>query len=129
MISSKQYSTGEINDYIFSLFPHTGDKNIHEGEECYLSDILNGEVLDHNPKIYKALFECLDKSDLTKGWTPVHTIHLFHGKKDMILSYANAEAVMEAFPDKATFKNAPLGSEGHIAACVNWMSTITFGCW
>jgi len=129
MVNSKEYATNEINEYIFSIFPHKGDKNVKGGEEVLLSDILSKEALDRNSELCKKLFECLDKNDLTKGWTPTHPIHLYHGKSDLIVSYANAEAVVEAFPSMATLKTIPWGCDGHIGSCLAFMKNIVFGTW
>lgn len=129
MVNSKEYATNEINEYIFSIFPHEGDKNVKGGEEVLLSDILSKEALDRNSELCKKLFECLDKNDLTKGWTPTHPIHLYHGKSDLIVSYANAEAVVEAFPSMATLKTIPWGCDGHIGSCLAFMKNIVFGTW
>lgn len=73
--------------------------------------------------------ECLERNDLTKGWTPTHPIHLYHGKTDTYVSYANSEAVMEAFPDKATLKEPDRLFADHIKTCVMWMLSVSFGRW
>ena len=129
MVNSKDYTAGEINNYIFGIYPHKGEKDINGGKEIWMSDMLSDKALDRESEMNKAFFKCLEKNDLTKGWTPKRPIHLYHGRHDKIVNYANAEAVMAAFPDMATLTNAPLVTDGHIGSCVDWLLTITFGLW
>ncbi len=129
MISSKEYTGNAINNEIFKIFPHKGETGIKDGKQVWLTDILNPEVMNSNSAMSKALFECLDKNDLTKGWHPVHPIHLYHGKSDTIVSFANSEAVMAAFPDMATLDIALKGTDGHLFTCAKWMGNVRFGRW
>lgn len=129
MISSKEFASGDINSVIFKMFPHTGETGIKPGEQIYMTDILNPEVCDMESEKCKALFQCFEKNDLTKGWTPIHPIHLYHGKRDTYVSYANSEAVMAAFPDKATLKEPTKVFSDHIKTCVLWMLSVAFGTW
>ncbi|MBE6248532.1 MAG: hypothetical protein E7106_04675 [Prevotella sp.] len=129
MISSKEFQSGYINGEIFKMFPHTGETGIKPGEQIYMTDILNPEVCDMESEKCKALFRCFEKNDLTKGWTPIHPIHLYHGKSDTYVSYANSEAVMAAFPDKATLKEPTRLYSDHIKTCVLWMLSVAFGLW
>ena len=129
MISSKEFASGDINSVIFKMFPHTGETGIKPGEQIYMTDILNPEVCDMESEKCKALFQCFEKNDLTKGWTPIHPIHLYHGKSDTYVSYANSEAVMAAFPDKATLKEPTKEFSDHIKTCVLWMLSVAFGLW
>ena len=129
MIASKAFGASVINEEICKIFPHTGEKDIKPGKQIYITEILNPEVCDPESEKCKALFQCFDRNDLTKGWTPKHPIHLYHGKNDTYVSYANAEAVMAAFPDKATLKTMLPGSDGHISTCILWMMSVAFGVW
>lgn len=129
MISSKEFTTGEVNSVIFQMFPHTGETDIKPGKQIYMTDILSPEVCDANSEKSKALFQCLERNDLTKGWTPAHPIHLYHGKTDVIVSYANSEAVMEAFPGKVTLEEPDRLFADHIKTCILWMLSVTFGKW
>ena len=129
MISSKEFSANTINSVIFQMFPHTGETGIKPGEQIYMTDILNPEVCDMNSEKTKALFQCFERNDLTKGWTPTHPIHLYHDKGDTYVSYANSEAVVEAFPDKATLKEPDHVYADHIKTCVFWMLSVAFGLW
>jgi len=129
MISSKEFSANTINSVIFQMFPHTGETGIKPGEQIYMTDILNPEVCDMNSEKTKALFRCFERNDLTKGWTPTHPIHLYHDKGDTYVSYANSEAVVEAFPDKATLKEPDHVYADHLKTCVFWMLSVAFGQW
>lgn len=129
MINSKEYTSDEINEFIFSIYPHTGETDIKGGEEVYLADMLSDDALNTESELCQKLFECLDKNDLTTGWALTHPIHLYHAKNDMIVSYANAEAVKAAFPDKTEIKGTPLGNEDHIATCLLWLLSIAAGDW
>lgn len=129
MISSKEFASSFINDEIFKMFPHTGETGIKPGKQIYITDILAPDVCNMESEKCKALFRCFEKNDLTKGWTPTHPIHLYHGKSDTYVSYANSEAVMEAFPDKATLKQPTKEFSDHIKTCILWMLSVTFGVW
>ena len=129
MISSKEFSANTINSVIFQMFPHTGETGIKPGEQIYMTDILNPEVCDMNSEKTKALFQCFERNDLTKGWTPTHPIHLYHDKGDTYVSYANSEAVVEAFPDMATLKEPDRVFADHLKTCVFWMLSVAFGQW
>lgn len=129
MISSKEFSANTINSVIFQMFPHTGETGIKPGEQIYMTDILNPEVCDMSSEKCKALFQCFERNDLTKGWTPTHPIHLYHDKGDTYVSYANSEAVVEAFPDMATLKEPDRVFADHLKTCVFWMLSVAFGQW
>ena len=129
MISSKEYASGPINKEIFKIFPHKGEAGIKDGKQIWLTDILNPEVINPESAMSKALFECLDKNDLTKGWKPVHPIHLYHGKNDTYVGFANSEAVVAAFPDKATLDISMEGTDGHLFTCAKWMEKVGNGRW
>lgn len=129
MISSKEYTSSAINKEICKMFPHKGEAGIKNGAQVWLTDMLNPELLNPESEMSKALFECLDKNDLTKGWQPVHPIHLYHGKSDTYVSFANSEAVVAAFPDKATLDVSMAGTDGHLFTCFKWMESVRFGAW
>ena len=129
MISSKEYTANAINKEIFKIFPHKGEAGINGGQQIWLTDILNPEVANAESAMSKALFECLAKNDLTKGWHPVHPIRLYHGKGDTIVSFANSEAVMAAFPDMATLDISMEGTDGHLFTCAKWLAQVGIGYW
>ncbi len=89
-------------------------------------DVLSKEVLDMNSEMAKAFFKCLEKNDLTKGWTPTHLIKLYHSKADEVVPYANAEAVINAFDDKVKMREA---SGGHKATCMKWYGILLIKDW
>lgn len=129
MISSKEYASSAINKEIFKIFPHKGEAGIKDGEQIWLTDMLNPEVTNPESAMSKALFKCLDKNDLTRGWQPVHPIHLYHGKSDTYVGFANSEAVVAAFPDKATLDISMIGTDGHLFTCAKWMEKVGNGRW
>ena len=45
------------------------------------------------------------------------------------VSYANSEAVKEAFPDMTTLKEPKKVFSDHIKTCVLWMLSVSFGAW
>ena len=129
MISSKKFFSGDINKAIFNMFPHTGENGIQSGKQVLMTDLLAPDVCDMESEKCKAFFECFDRCDLTKGWTPKHPIHLYHGKNDTYVSFANSEAVVAAFPGMTTLKTTMPGSDGHLAVCFLWMMSVAFGFW
>lgn len=129
MIASKEYESTTLNAQICKLFPHPNDPDIVDGKQVYLEEILAPDVCDPTSEKSIALFQCLDRNDLTKGWTPTHPIHLYHGKDDTYVSYANSEAVMEAFPEMATLEEPAKVFADHLATCILWMLSVTFGVW
>ena len=130
MVNSKLYTSDQINKKFFSYYPHEGETGINGGKEILLSDILSDEALDLNSDLCKALFECFDKNDLTKGWTPKHHIYLFHGKGDRIVPFENAQAVVDAFPqDMVTLYPEKFGFDDHQASCIQFFMHMMFGYW
>ena len=55
-------------------------------------------------------------------------VMLYHGKGDNIVNYANSEAVMQAFPDKADLIS-PQSDDDHIGTTLQWFMTILFNMW
>lgn len=129
MVASKEYNCDELNEKFFNWYPHKGEDGIKSGKEILITDILSPEVLDTNSDIYKALFECLKKNDLTQGWTPVHKIKLYHGKSDELVPYANSEAVRDAFPGMVDLSTSMSGTDGHVGTCVKWLGQIMLNIW
>ncbi|MBP5366642.1 MAG: hypothetical protein J6Y82_12120 [Bacteroidales bacterium] len=114
MITSKEYTTGEINAKFFEWYPAGG------GHAVRLTDILSAEALNTNSVLYEALFKCLKENDLTQSWQPIHTINIYHDKSDDVVPYANAEALQKAFPDKVVLTATNTGG-GHTRSCLLWM--------
>ncbi len=129
IIASKEFSTSTLNAQICKLFPHPNDPNIVDGEQIYMEEILAPDVCDPKSEKSIALFQCFDRNDLTKGWTPTHPIHLYQGRTDAYVSFANSEAVMKAFPEMATLKEPTKEFADHLSTCALWMLSVTFGVW
>lgn len=92
-----------------------------------ISDILSKNALNKESEMTKAFFQCLDKNDLTKGWTPTHEIKLYHSKDDDIVPYSNAEAVVNAFPNKTNLFHSL--ASGHVFTCKKWYGTLGTNNW
>lgn len=101
---------------------------VNEKETITTKDILSEKALDTNSDITQALYKCLDKNDLTTGWTPIHKIELYHSKEDDIVPYTNAEAVVNAFgTDKV--KMYRCYNAGHVTTCSRWLGSLFFNRW
>ena len=129
IVASKESDTKAVSAKFFSWYPHTGEDGIKGGEEIYISDILHPDLFDTNSEKYKALFACLDKNNLTTGWTPTHKIYLYHGKDDDIVPFANAEAVKSAFGNQVELSESGWGTGGHIGTCMKWLGQILINNW
>lgn len=102
-------------------------KELLGSENIKASDILNSTALDSTAEMTKAFFKCLDKNDLTTGWTPTHMIKLYHSSSDDIVPYLNSEAVVKAFPGKVKMFNSY--GAGHVATCEKWYGTLGLNNW
>lgn len=129
MVSSKDYSCDKINAKFFEWYPHYAEADVRGGKEILLTDILSPDALNLDSELCQALFQCFERNDLTRGWTPVHPIKLYHGRGDDVVPYANSEAIVAAFPDKATLTTSTFFDDGHIATCVKWMAQILLHNW
>jgi len=127
MVASKDYTCDQINEKFFENFTVTVDEN--GTKSVKLTDILSTEAQDTNSEMCKALFACFDKNDLTKGWTPKRPIYLFHGKRDMVVPYANSEAVKEAFPDKVKLYTERFGYDDHLKSCAQLLLHVLTAYW
>jgi hypothetical protein len=98
----------------------TVDANLAENE-IYLADILSPEMLDKESPLSKAFYVCLEKNDLTKGWTPVHPMKLHYSPFDAVVPQENSLAILEAFgEDIVTLVQSPLPVD-HATTCSLWM--------
>ncbi len=114
MLASKNYNTQDLNQKLRELL------GVKSGDPFYLKDILNPSVLNTDSEIAKAFFTCLEKNDLTTGWTPVHEIKLYSSTVDNVVPYANAEKLRNAFPDKV--KDEMIWDNvSHVGACEQWL--------
>ena len=127
MVASKRYNSDQINAKFFENFTVTTDKK--GNKTVKLSDLLSEKAMDMNSDLCKALFECFDKNDLTKGWTPKRPIYLFHGKGDLVVPYANSEAVKAAFPDKVTLYTERFGYDDHLNSCAQFLFHVASANW
>ena len=120
MIAGKEHNTAAINELFINKVRKTVDDTLADGE-IYLTDILSPEMLDKESPICKALYQCLEKNDLTKGWTPVHPMKLHYSSQDMVVPQENSLAILEAFGEEiVTLEHASFPAD-HTTTCSLWM--------
>lgn len=120
MIASKEYNTAAINQVFIDKVRKTVDDNL-ANDEIYLTDILSPEMLDKESPICKAFYRCLEKNDLTKGWTPKHPMKLHYSPLDAVVPQENSHAVLEVFgTDMVTLQESALPVD-HATTCSLWM--------
>ena len=120
MLASKRYNTAAINQVFIDKVRKTVDANLADNE-IYLTDILSPAMLDRESDICKALYRCLDKNDLTKGWTPIHPMKLHYSPFDAVVPQENSHAILEAFgTEKVTLQESSLPVD-HATTCSLWM--------
>ena len=120
MIAGKEHNTAAINELFINKVRKTVDANLADGE-IYLSDILSPEILDKESPICQALYQCLEKNDLTKGWTPIHPMKLHYSPFDAVVPQENSHAILEAFgTEKVTLQESSLPVD-HATTCSLWM--------
>lgn len=122
MLLSKNYTTTEINAVIFEYVRTTIDEAL-AGDEIYLTDILSDEIFDDESEIVKDLYQCLEKNNLTKGWTPTHPIKLYYSSADRTVPYENSIDVKEAFGEMVVVSET-VEPVDHLLACGLWMMRI-----
>lgn len=125
--AAKSLSANALNKVIYKAV-YEGSAGAPESPRVRMTDLCSKEVLDPNSQIYKDFMACLDKNDLTKGWTPTHPIKLFHSLADEVVPYENAFAVQYAFGDMVTLKDSPL-NVGHVKSCGFFMADIFTAHW
>ncbi len=113
LFATKEYKTGAINERMHEALGVKGNR-------MPLKEVLSDSVLNMNSQIAKDFFKCLEKNDLTTGWTPVHEIQLYQSKGDEVVPYANAEKLKQAFPDKVKEVRV-FEKKGHVGTCICWM--------
>ena len=96
-------------------------------DDISVNDLLSDSALNRSSEMTQALYKCLDKNDLTTGWTPSHMIKLYHSKEDDVVPYSNSEAVVNAFGDKVSLFRSYVA--GHKATCVKWYTTLATNNW
>lgn len=120
MIACKEHNTAAINQVFFDKVRKTVDDNLAEGE-IYLTDILSPEMMDKESALCKAFYRCLEANDLTKGWTPIHSMKLHYSPYDAVVPQENSHAILEAFgADIVTLQEQALPVD-HATTCSLWM--------
>ena len=114
ILAGKNHNTEQLNHKM---------KDLLGTQDPQLSDILSAKALDKKSDLCKAFFECLEKNNLTVGWTPKHQIHLYASKSDDIVPSANSEAVKNAFGDKVTLK-WDFWDRKHVNTCTAWYLSV-----
>ncbi len=115
LLSKKEVDATELNKKI---------KELLGNDEPKLTDILSKDALNKNSELAKDFFACLEKNNLTVGWTPYHMIKLYASEDDDIVPYDNTTAVKNAFGDKVSLFHSYWA--GHVATCKKWYATIAF---
>ena len=120
LLAGKRHDTSAINQVFIDKVRKTIDATLADNE-IYLTDILSPVILDKESPICKALYQCLEKNDLTKGWTPIHPMTLHYSSQDMVVPKENSLAILEAFGEEfVTLKQSPLPVD-HTTTCSLWM--------
>ncbi len=120
MVAGKEHNTAAINQLFMDKVKKTVDASLAENE-IYLTDILSPAMLDKESGICKALYRCLEKNDLTKGWSPVHPMKLHYSTQDMVVPRENSLAILEAFGEEiVTLVKSPIPTD-HTTTCSLWM--------
>ena len=120
MLAGKAHNTDAINQVFIEKVRKTVDETLADNE-IYLTDILSPEMLDKESPICKAFYQCLEKNDLTIGWTPVHPMKLHYSPFDAVVPQENSLAILEAFgADIVTLQESQLPVD-HATTCSLWM--------
>ena len=120
MIAGKAHNTAAINQVFIDKVKKTVDAELADSE-IYLTDILSPAMLDKESPICKAFYQCLEKNDLTKGWTPKHPMKLHYSPYDAVVPHENSLAILEAFgADMVTLQESALPVD-HATTCSLWM--------
>lgn len=117
MLASKEYTADEINSVIFENFSVTDGK-------VKISDMMSADVMNPDSEMMRALLACLEKNNLTKNWTPLHPIKLYHSKGDDVVPYENSEALYSAFGGNMVTLFKSSDTDGHSLSCAKWMLTL-----
>ncbi len=118
LISEKKEDADAINEKM---------KKLLGCDKITMDDVFSDSALNKKSEMTQAFFKCLDKNDLTTGWHPRHLIKLYHSKIDDIVSYSNAEAVEEAFPNYVSLFHSL--ASGHVTTCTKWYGTLLVNNW
>lgn len=120
MVASKMYDTAAINQVFIDKVRTSIDDTLADNE-IYLADILSSEMLDKESPLCKAFYRCLEKNDLTYGWTPKHPMKLHYSPMDAVVPCENSHAILEAFgTDMVTLQESTYPVD-HATTCSLWM--------
>ena len=89
----------------------------------YLKNFLSEEILDTTSQMYQDLMECLEKQNLTTGWTPKTKTYLFCSKNDEIVPYVNSQHAKTFFDTNNVYADVATRSYTHTTACAVWIAT------
>lgn len=120
MIAGKEHNTAAINQVFMEKVRKTVDANLADNE-IYLVDILSPEMLNKESALCKTLYLCLEKNDLTKGWTPVHPMKLHYSPLDAVVPQENSLAIQEAFGSDVVKLEQSSTPADHTTTCSLWM--------
>lgn len=82
-----------MNDACYEYF-----KNIYDQNKSTFTDAA-GIPLPTKRGVMEDLHFALASNDMTKGWTPQHTILLYHSKLDPVVPFVNATSAKNSFGD------------------------------
>lgn len=139
-LNGKQMSTGDIENGFIRMYNEGKDgdptyfRDIFDQEgRALMRNIMNeecyryfGNIYDNYKNTYKTaagiplpatrgvmedLHFALASNDMTDGWTPRHTILLFHSNTDKVVPYDNAERAVAKLGGWAVLHTAELGHD------------------
>ena len=120
LIAGKKHDTSAINQVFIDKVKKVKDSSLAENE-IYLTDILSPAMLEKESAICKALYQCLEKNDLTKGWTPIHPMKLHYSSLDKVVPQENSLAILEAFGEEIVTLEKSYIPADHTTTCSLWM--------
>ncbi len=101
--------------------------NLYGGEKYRffqpISDILSDQAKQKTSPLMQDFYKCLEKNDLTKGWTPKHTMQIYQNMSEKsVFSPSNSKALKAAFGDKVNLVETK-DNLGYLLEAVNqWIS-------
>ncbi len=148
-IEEKEKSTPEIQEELQKYSETHSDFSIQNndiGNYCAVNQLMRPEVISYfktgtTSKEYMDKMTCLEKAleknNLTRGWTPQHTMVVFHSTKDEIVPYNNYTSAKTAFTGSGMFKgrkymsqtytHANTGSSFYLFYCRDYVKDIFNG--
>lgn len=127
VLCNMNHTIDEVNQMFFEDFADRNSAGNVTGS-VDINKLLSKDALDSTSEMSIALVTCLKKNDLSTGWSPSHSIKLFHGTNDDVVPIENSEAIAAVFPDVASFtKNWFFSS--HSGTCATWMANLMTAYW